>query len=73
MVDWAPDGKAVLHTAAPKERINIWLQPLDGSPARRVTNFDDEYIHNFARAEGNDLILARGSLSRDAVMISNFR
>ena len=73
VVAWAPDGKAVLHTAAPKDRINIWLQPLDGSPARRVTTFDDEYIHNFARAEGNDLILARGSLSRDAVMISNFR
>ena len=74
MVDWAPDGKGLLHTAGPKGRINVWLQPLDGSPPQKVTNFDDEYIHAFGvTPEGNALILARGSLSRDEVLIGNFR
>ena len=74
MVKWSPDGRNLLHTAGLKDRINIWQQPLDGSEARKVTKFDDEYIHAFGVApDSNDLILARGSLSRDAVMLTNFR
>ena len=39
-----------------------------------MTRFDDEYVQGFAvTPDGGDLVLARGSLSRDAVLIEDFR
>ena len=73
-VRWTADGKAILHNAAPGDRTNIWLQPLDGSPARRVTHFVDQNIMGFDRsADGKRLIIARGVLLRDAMLMRNFR
>jgi Tol biopolymer transport system component len=73
-VRWTFDGKALLHNSSVGDRSNIWLQPLDGSPARKVTNFVDQNIMFFDRSvDGKRLIIARGVLSRDAVMIRHFR
>ena len=73
-VHWSPDGNGILHNAARGDRINIWLQPLDGSEPRKVTNFDDEYVHRFdVTPDGKEIVLSRGVLSRDAVLIKNFR
>lgn len=73
-VHWTADGKALLHNAGLNDRVNIWLHPLDGSPPRKVTRFDDQYVLRFAVApDGKTLAITRGVLSRDAVMIRNFR
>ncbi len=73
-VHWTADGKALLHNAGLNERMNIWLHPLDGSPPRKVTRFDDQYVLRFDVApDGKTLAVTRGVLSRDAVLIRNFR
>ncbi|MGH9408118.1 MAG: protein kinase domain-containing protein [Vicinamibacterales bacterium] len=73
-VRWTADGTALLHNSALTDRANIWLQPLDGRPPRKVTRFADQVIFAFApTADGKKLIIARGTLSRDAVLIKNFR
>jgi serine/threonine protein kinase/Tol biopolymer transport system component len=73
-VRWTSDGKALLHNSALKDRANIWLQPLDGGPPRKLTKFSDQVILAFDRsADGRKLIIARGNLTRDAVLIRNFR
>ncbi|HEY3884764.1 MAG TPA: hypothetical protein VGL62_06140, partial [Vicinamibacterales bacterium] len=73
-VRWTPDGKALLHNSALADRANVWLQPLDGGPPRKVTRFSDQVIFAFEpTADGKNLIVARGTLSRDAVLIRNFR
>ena len=47
---------------------------LEGGPPRKVTDFVDQNILFFDRSvDGKSLIIARGVLSRDAVMIRNFR
>ena len=73
-IRWTADGKALLHNMAERDRSNIWLQPLSGGPLRQLTHFADQNIHNFDRStDGKRLIIARGILSRDAVLIRNFR
>jgi Tol biopolymer transport system component len=73
-VRWSADGTALLHNSGVNERANIWLQPLDGSPPRKITQFDDEYALLFdVSPNGRYLAIVRGTLSRDAVVIENFR
>jgi Tol biopolymer transport system component len=70
VVRWTADGKALLHNSALNDRANIWLQPLGGGPPRQVTHFVDQNILGFDRsADGKTLIIARGILSRDALLI----
>jgi Tol biopolymer transport system component len=73
-VRWTADGKSLLHNSAAGDRANIWLQSLTGGPARQVTHFVDQNILGFDRSlDGKRLIIARGVLNRDAVLIRNFR
>jgi Tol biopolymer transport system component len=70
VVRWTADGKALLHNSGLNDRANIWLQPLGGGPARQVTHFVDQNILGFDRSpDGKTLIIARGILSRDALLI----
>jgi Tol biopolymer transport system component len=36
---FTPDGKALVHAISENGIDNLWLQPLDGSPGRQITNF----------------------------------
>ena len=74
MVRWTRDGTALLHNAGTADRINIWQQPLDGSAPRAVTRFIDLAIPAFDISfDGKRLILTRAVLSRDAILLRNFR
>jgi Tol biopolymer transport system component len=69
-VRWTPDGNALLLLNL--DAHNIWMYPLRGEP-KQVTHFDD-FVWSFAIApDGKTLIVAQGSLARDAVMITGFR
>jgi Tol biopolymer transport system component len=53
---------------------NIWRQPLDDSPPRRLTDFRAEEIFNFAWSlDGKQLAYAQGTQTTDVVLISNFK
>lgn len=50
------------------DRVNLWLQPLDGTPPRKITNFDDDYLLRFDLSpDGKYLMAVRGVLSRRGV------
>ncbi len=71
---WTPDGQSLLINTVPRDRANLYRQPLDGSEPVKLTDFDDRRMYWFELApDGNTLIVARGELSRDAVLIQNFR
>ena len=73
-VRWTADGTALLHNSGVNDRVNLWLQPLDGSPPRKLTDFDDGYLLRFDLSpDGRHLMAVRGVLSRDAVLIENLR
>jgi serine/threonine protein kinase len=41
---FTPDGKALVYPITQNGVGNIWLQPLDGSPGRQITNFKTDQI-----------------------------
>ncbi len=64
------DNKAVVYPVRDHDVDNLWLQPLDGSPGRLITNFPSEHIANFAWSfDGSQLALIRGHVDSDVVLI----
>jgi len=56
------------------EKQNLWLLPVDGSPGKRMTNFD---VPGTARREysrdGKRIALIRAEGIRNAIIITDFR
>ena len=69
---WTPDEKNLVYIVNERGTTNLWLQPLDGKPAHRLTDFIDGEIYNFAYSpDGSKLYLARGYQVRDAILIKH--
>jgi eukaryotic-like serine/threonine-protein kinase len=74
LVRWTADGKGLLHNSGLSDRANIWLQPVAGGAPQQVTHFSDQVIFGFDPSpDGKTLVIARGTLTRDALLIRNFR
>ena len=72
LAQWAPDGKSVHYTVNTNGVSNIWSQPLDGGPPKQVTDFKDMLMTGFAwSSDGKQLACTRGTLVRDAILISD--
>jgi Tol biopolymer transport system component len=71
---WTRDGRAIVYGVTRGLVTNLWAQPVDGSPPKQLTNFTSEGIpfFDFSR-DGKQLALSRGTLTRDVVLISNFK
>ncbi len=64
------DGKAVVYPFLDKEADNLWLQPLDGSPGKQITNFKSEFIGDLQWSfDGSKLGLLRGHTEADVVLL----
>ena len=71
---WTPDGRAVTYVNTRGLVSNIWLQPIDGSPPRQLTNFKTDRIFSFDWSrDGKQLVCSRGVEDSDVVLIKNFR
>jgi serine/threonine protein kinase len=69
-VRFTPDGKAVVYPVRDEGVDNLWLQPLDGSPGRQITNFKSEQITDFHWSfDGSKLGLIRGHTDSDVVLL----
>jgi eukaryotic-like serine/threonine-protein kinase len=64
------DGKAVAYPIRESGVDNLWLQPLDGSPGRQITQFNSEHILAFHWSpDGKSLAVLRGHTDSDVVLI----
>ena len=64
------DGKAVVYPLGDQDAENLWLQPLDGSPGKQITNFKSEQIKDFHWSfDGSKLGLVRGHTDSDVVLL----
>jgi len=69
-VRWAPDGKSVAFLNSPGGLSDIWLQPLDGTAPRPITNLKSERIIAFEWSpDGRSLALIRNIETSDVVAI----
>jgi serine/threonine protein kinase len=63
-------GTAVVYPFRDKDADNPWLQPLDGSAGKQLTNFKSERITDFHWSpDGNKLGLIRGHADSEVVLI----
>ncbi|MGH9649792.1 MAG: TolB family protein, partial [Terriglobales bacterium] len=71
---WTHDSRALTYVEPRTPTQDVWLQPLDGSKPRRLTHFDAEVIPSFAWSrDSKQLAIVTGTISADAVLISDFR
>ena len=70
LLRFSPDGKAVVYPARQNGVDNLWLQPLDGSQGRQITDFTSERIYDFHWSfDGKQLAIVRGHTESDVVLI----
>jgi len=68
----SPDGKGVVYPIREKGVDNLWLQPLDGSAGRQITNFSSLKIYSYQWSpDGKSLALVRGDSPTDLVLIQD--
>jgi Tol biopolymer transport system component len=73
-VRWTPDGKALAYIADEGEVSNIWMQSIDGSPAKKLTDFKTETVIAFAWSrDGKQLLVSRGAITSDVVILSDLK
>jgi eukaryotic-like serine/threonine-protein kinase len=64
------DGKGVLYPVRAEGADNLWLQPLDGSPGKQITNFKSEHISEIHWSfDGSKLGIIRGHTDSDVVLL----
>jgi serine/threonine protein kinase/Tol biopolymer transport system component len=69
-VVFTPDGRAVAYPILENGVSNIWVQPLDGSPGRQITNFTLGTFRNFSWSpDGKSLAVIREMSQSDVVLL----
>lgn len=71
---WSADGKGIYCVDTRGNVPNIWILPIDGTPAKPVTSFTSDFILGYAFSrDDKQLALARGVQTSDIVLIKDFR
>jgi serine/threonine protein kinase len=69
-VRFSHDSKGVVYPVRDQGVDNLWLQPLDGSPGKQLTNFKSEEIEDFHWSfDGGKLGMVRGHTDSDVVLL----
>jgi len=64
------DGKGIVYPVRNGDTDNLWLQNLDGSPGKQLTDFKSEYIRDFDYSfDGKQLAVIRGHNEADVILI----
>jgi Tol biopolymer transport system component len=73
IVRWTADSRSLVYIDH-KHPAEIWRQPVAGGPPSPFARFGTERISYFDLSpDGNRLVVARGNLYSDVVLITNFR
>jgi serine/threonine protein kinase/Tol biopolymer transport system component len=73
-VEWSPDSRSLCYIDTRGGVSNLWAQALSGGAPRRLTDFRSDELFAFSFSlDGRQLALARGNVTRDVVLIKDFR
>jgi Tol biopolymer transport system component len=69
---WTPDGRGVIYSIIRDGVSNLWVRPLSGGPSTQLTDFKEGRIFSFGWSpSGGELVLARGSITDDTVLLTS--
>jgi serine/threonine protein kinase len=64
------DGKGIVYPVQDGQTDNLWLQNLDGSAGKEITDFKSEFIRDFDYSvDGKQLAIIRGHRESDVVLL----
>jgi Tol biopolymer transport system component len=71
---WMPDSRAFAYVQERDGVDNYWIQPIDGTSVRQITNFTADKIF-LGRWSGNgkQLAIVRGKDTSDVILINDLR
>jgi Tol biopolymer transport system component len=74
-IRFSRDGKGIVYPVSERGIENLWLQPMDGSKGRQLTNFTAEQIGNGFHwsPDGSKLGVIRGHLDSDVILIRDMQ
>jgi eukaryotic-like serine/threonine-protein kinase len=73
-LSWSPDGRAIWYVDTRGGVSNIWSQPVEGGPPKQLTNFKSDLVFAFDWThDGKQLLVSRGTVNSDVVLISDSR
>jgi Tol biopolymer transport system component len=71
---FTPDGKAFVYPIIQNGVGNLWLQPLDGSPGRQITNFkSDQIVRTQWSPDGKSIGVLIRHVDADVVLLRDNR
>ncbi len=69
-IAFSSDGKGIVYPIRNGETDNLWLQLIDGTPGKQLTDFKSEFIRDFDFSfDGKQLAIIRGHREADVVLI----
>lgn len=71
---WSPDSRSLYYLRDTKGGVtNVWNYDPEKGESKQVTDFKTETIYDFVwSADGKQLVLSRGTVTSDVVLIKNF-
>ncbi|HWS55760.1 MAG TPA: hypothetical protein VN228_16595, partial [Pyrinomonadaceae bacterium] len=70
VIRWTADSRGVVYTDYLHGVTNLHLQPIEGGPARQLTNATREVFYSFDIAPDGRLLLANGLTTSDVVLFN---
>jgi eukaryotic-like serine/threonine-protein kinase len=71
---WGMDGRSLLYTKNEGGVDNIWSQSIAGGTPKQMTHFNSELILSFDLSrDGKRLVMSRGTIKQDVVLIRDLR
>ena len=73
-ITFSPDSKAVIYPFRHGGVDDLWLQPLDGSSGKQISDFKSEHIRDFRWSfDGSKMAVIRGHTDSDVVLIRDMQ
>lgn len=70
---WSPTGDAITCLGQENGVWNVWNQPIDGAPAKRLTSFVSGQIYSFDWSKDGRLAFSHGVSTTDVVIVRDKR
>jgi serine/threonine protein kinase/Tol biopolymer transport system component/Tfp pilus assembly protein PilF len=70
---WSPTGDAITCLGQESGGWNVWNQPIDGRPAKRLTSFVSGQIYSFDWSKDGRLAFSHGVSTTDVVIVRDKR
>ncbi len=71
LLRFSSDGRALTYVDHRGGIDNLWAQSIDGGAAKQITSFTDSRIFSFDWSREGALVLSRGVITSDVVLISD--